>query len=139
MGVPPSIDMNWKLIFLLSLFGLAIGLAGVFLISPTVEPFCWLIGFIVSAIAIAKMAPGKYFLHGFLANILNSVWVTAAHLALYDRYAAFHPEFTAIFANGSVSISPKLFILLSGPITGVLFGIVLGLFAWIAAKVFRKT
>lgn len=131
--------MNWKLIFLLSLFGLAIGLAGVFLVSSTVEPFCWLIVFIISAIAIAKKAPGRYFLHGFLVNLLNSAWVTAAHLALYDKYIAFHPEFLEIFANGSVKIEPRVFMLLSGAIAGVLFGVILGLFAWAAGKLFKRT
>lgn len=131
--------MNWKLIFLLSLFGLAIGAAGVFLVPSTVEPFCWLIAFVISAIAIAKNAPGKYFLHGFLVNILNSAWVTTVHLALYERYVAFHPEFAEIFANGSVTIEPKIFMLISGAVAGVLFGIILGFFAWAAGKLFKRT
>jgi hypothetical protein len=129
--------MNWKLIVLLSLFGLAIGVAGVFFVSPTVEPFCWLIAFIISAIAIAKKAPGKYFLHGFLANLLNSVWATAAHLVLYDRYIAFHPQLAEQFA--SAGIGPKQGIVMSGLMAGVLFGIILGLFAWIAGKLFKRT
>ena len=129
--------MNWKLIFLLSLFGLAIGAAGVFLVPSNIEPFCWLIAFIISAIAIAKKAPSKYFLHGFMVNILNSVWATAAHLALYDRYIAFNPQLAEQFA--SAGIDPKLGMLMSGVIAGVLFGVILGLFAWIAGKIFKKT
>lgn len=131
--------MNWKLIFLLSLFGLAIGLAGVALVPSNIEPFCWLIAFIISAIAIARKAPGKYFLHGFLVNILNSVWTTAVHLVLYDKYVAFHPEFLEIFANGSVNVEPRTFMLISGAVAGVLFGLILGLFSWMAAWIFKRT
>lgn len=129
--------MNWKLIFLLSLFGLAIGAAGVFLVPSNIEPFCWLIAFIFSAIAIAKKASGKYFLHGFLVNILNSVWATATHLVLYDRYIAFNPQLAEQFV--SAGIDPKLGIVISGLIAGVIFGVILGLFAWIAGKIFKRT
>ena len=46
--------MNWKLIFQLSLFGLAMGVATVFLIPSTVEPLFWLVVFAISAYAIAQ-------------------------------------------------------------------------------------
>ena len=57
--------MNWKLIFLLSLFGLAMAVGTVFVITSQIEPWCWLVIFIVCAWAIAAQAPGKFFLHGF--------------------------------------------------------------------------
>ena len=46
--------MNWKLILQLSLFGLVMGVATVFFISSSVEPFCWLIVFLISAYVIAR-------------------------------------------------------------------------------------
>ena len=84
--------MNWKLIFLLSLFGLAMGIATVFVIPSNLEPLFWLVIFVISAYIIAGRAPGKYFLHGLLVSIVNSVWITAAHVLLFDQYLATHAQ-----------------------------------------------
>jgi hypothetical protein len=46
--------MNWKLIFLLSLFGLAMGFATVFVLPTKIEPVFWLVIFVISAYLIAK-------------------------------------------------------------------------------------
>src|SRR5262249_48963111 len=92
--------MNWKLIFLLSLFGLAMGLGTVSLIPSTIEPICWLVVFLVSAFFVAKNAPGKYFLHGFFVSLVNCVWVTGAHAIFFYQYVAAHPEYMQA-VNGS--------------------------------------
>lgn len=76
--------MNWKLIFQLSLFGLAMAVATVALVPSSVEPFCWLVIFVICAYIIAKNAPGKYFLHGFMTSLVNSVWITSAHVLFYS-------------------------------------------------------
>lgn len=85
--------MNWKLIFLLSLLGLAMAFLTISIVPSTVEPFCWLVVFLISSYCIAKYAPGKYFLHGVMVSIFNSVWITAAHAAFFYQYIATHPEF----------------------------------------------
>ncbi len=72
--------MSWPLVARLSLLGLLMGIATVFVIPSNVEPLCWLVIFAVSAYLIAKRVAGKYFLHGLLVGIANSVWVTAAHV-----------------------------------------------------------
>ena len=84
--------MNWKLILQLSLFGLAMGIATVFLIPSKIEPLFWLVIFIVCAYIIAKQAPGNHFAHGLLVGIMNSVWITAAHILLFDQYVANHQQ-----------------------------------------------
>jgi hypothetical protein len=130
--------MNWKLIFLLSLFGLAMAVGTVFVITSKMEPWCWLVIFIVCAWAIAARAPGKFFLHGFLVGIVNSVWVTGAHVLLYDPYIAHHAREAQMMANGPMAQHPRLMMAIVGPIVGVLSGVVLGLFAWIASKLTRS-
>lgn len=124
--------MNWKLILLLSLFGLAMGIATVFFIPSNIEPFFWLVIFPISAYIIAIQAPGKYFLHGLLVSIVNSVWITAAHVLLFDRYIANHAREAAMME--SMPISPRLMMVVTGPLIGVVSGLVLGLFAFIASK-----
>src|SRR3982751_3672757 len=85
--------MNWKLIFLLSLFGLAMGFATVFVVPSTIEPLFWLAIFLVCAFCVARYAPGKFFLHGLLISIVNSLWITAIHTSLFYSYLPNHPEF----------------------------------------------
>jgi hypothetical protein len=122
--------MNWRLIVQLSLFGLAMGVATVFVIPSTVEPIFWLAIFAVCAYVIATRAPGRFFLHGLLVSIVNSIWITATHVLLADRYLATHQQEASMMGGGS----PRLMMLLIGPAIGVVSGLVLGLFAVIAGK-----
>jgi len=135
--------MNWKLIFLLSLFGLAMGFATVFVIPSSVEPFCWLAIFIVCAYLIARYAPGKYFLHGLLVSIVNSIWITAIHASLFYTYVANHPEYlqmlTAPGNPEALSAHPRRMMVITGPIIGLLSGLVLGLFSWVASRFVKRS
>ena len=130
--------MNWKLIVGLSLFGLLIGIAGVSFITSRHEPFAWLIAFLISAYLIARYAPGWYFVHGLAVALLNSIWVTAAHLLFYPTYVANHPEFVQMLVATPLANRPRVFMLAQAPVAGVVSGIVLGLFAFIASRVFRR-
>lgn len=133
--------MNWKLIVLLSLFGLAMGFATVSLIPSTIEPFCWLVIFIICSYLIAKYAPGKYFLHGFCVSLVNAVWITAVHAAMFYTYIVSHPEFMQMMAGWPAIFveHPRRMMLPIGIGIGIISGIVLGLFAWIASKIVKKT
>lgn len=130
--------MNWKLIFNLSLFGLCMGVATVFFIPSTIEPVCWLLIFIICAYVIAKRCFSKYFLHGFMVSILNAVWITAAHILLFDKYIANHPDETAMMSKMPLPDNPKLMMLLTGPLVGVVSGLILGLFAFVASKIVKR-
>lgn len=130
--------MNWKLILQLSLFGLAMGIATVFFIQSNVEPFFWLAIFIVSAYLIATRAPGRYFLHGLFVGIANSVWVTASHVTLVNSYFARHPKELAMMASMPLPTHPRVMMLLTGPVIGVLSGVVLGVLAIVASKLVKR-
>lgn len=130
--------MNWKLIVQLSLFGLAMGIATVFLIPSIVEPFFWLVIFVTCAYIIATHAPGRYFLHGLLVSVVNSIWITGAHVLLFNRYIANHPQEAAMMASMPLPRSPRLMMLLIGPGIGVVSGVVLGVFAVIASKLVAR-
>ncbi len=132
--------MNWKLIFGLSLLGLAMALATISLVPQKIEPFLWLAIFIFSAFVIAQQATGKYFLHGFLVSLVNCVWITGAHVLFYSTYIAHHPDMAAMNAKmpAVVANHPRLMMLVTGPIVGVVCGLILGLFAFIASKLVKK-
>ena len=127
--------MNWKLIFGLSLFGLAMAIATVFVIPSNIEPIFWLVIFIVCAVIIARVQPTRHFLHGLLVGIVNSIWVTSAHILLFSTYIANHPKEAAMMKN--MPMQPQMMMAVTGPIVGVVSGVILGLFAFIAGKLIR--
>jgi len=130
--------MNWKLIVQLSMFGLAMSVATVYLISSTIEPIFWLVIFAISAWLIATRAPGRYLLHGVMVGIVNSIWITSAHVLLFTDYVANHPQEAAMMASMPLPDSPRLMMALTGPIIGVVSGLVIGVFAVIASKILTR-
>jgi len=130
--------MKWNLIFNLSLFGLAMAFATVYFIPSDIEPFIWLIIFIICAWQIAKKCASRYFLHGFLISIFNSVWITAVHILLFDRYITNHPSELEMMKRMPMPDSPKLMMLMTGPVVGIISGLILGLFAFIASKIVKR-
>ena len=130
--------MNKKLIFQLSLFGLAMAIATVYVIPSRIEPLFWLVIFVICSYLIAKQCTEKYFLHGLCVSLVNAVWITAAHIILFDTYIANHAQEAAMMAKMPMPDSPRLMMLMTGPVIGLVSGIVLGLFAFIASKIMKK-
>ena len=130
--------MNKKLIFQLSLFGLAMAIATVYVIPSRIEPLFWLVIFVICSYIIAKQCTEKYFLHGLCVSLVNAVWITAAHIILFDTYIANHAQEAAMMAKMPMPDSPRLMMLMTGPLIGLVSGIVLGLFAFIASKIIKK-
>jgi hypothetical protein len=135
-STPRSID--FRLIVMLSLFGLAMGLATVFVIPSSIEPVFWLAIFVVCAYLVAKRAPGRPFVHGFLVSLVNAVWITGAHVLLCASYLPRHPDEAAMLAKGPMPDAPRLMMLLTGPLVGIVSGLVLGLFSFIASKIVKR-
>jgi len=123
--------MNFKLIFGLSLFGVGMALATVWFIPSVIEPFCWLAIYVACAWQIAKYAPRRYFLHGFLISILNCVWITGIHIILLNTYLAHHAKEAAQYTklDKEIGLTPTMAMLVLAPFIGTFFGMVLGLFA----------
>jgi hypothetical protein len=131
--------MNWKLIFLLSALGLIMAFATVSFISEKFEPAYWLVIFVFCAYVIAKVCSGRYFLHGFLVSLVNCVWITAAHIAFYSSYLLHHPSVAKMAdAHPIIPGHPRLAMLVTGPVFGIICGIILGVFAFIASKIVTK-
>ena len=132
--------MNWKLICSLSLFGLFMAFATVYFIPSNVELFCWIVIFIICAVIIGKNAPGKYFAHGFMVSIVNCIWITSAHVLLYDKYIIKHQDELQQMAPmvEKMHISNQVVMMIMGPVIGILCGLVLGLLSMIAGKALGK-
>lgn len=130
--------MNWKLIFLLSLFGLGMAIATVWWIPGNIELAFWLVIFLINAYLIAKYATGKYFLTGFLVSLVNSVYIVAAHVMFYAPYIANHAMEEQMSGRMPWHNHPRIGMIIMGPLFGVAFGLIQGLFAWVASKVLNR-
>ena len=131
--------MNWKLIFRLSLFGLVMAFATITLIPTKIEPAFWLLIFIICAWLIAKFAPGHFFWHGFATSIVNSIWITGAHVYFYRSYIHHHPEMVDMSAKIPILAGHgRQQMLAMGPVFGIAFGLILGLFAFLASKAVKR-
>ena len=130
--------MNWKLILLLSLFGLAMAFLTISIIPMMIEPVLWLVIFILCAYLIAKNVPGRYFLHGFLVSMVNCVWITGAHLYFHPAYDAHHADMVQKFASMPMGDHHLRQMAAMGLLTGIFSGLVLGLFAYIASRLVKK-
>jgi hypothetical protein len=132
--------INWKLIFQLSIFGLIMAIATISLIPQNIEPYFWLVVFITTAYLVAKKAPGKYFLHGFLIAIFNCVWITAAHVLFASTYLPNHPQYMEMIASMPPMMKDheRITMTILGLPFGIAFGLVLGLFSLIASKIVKK-
>jgi hypothetical protein len=129
--------MDWKLIFGLSLFGLAMAIGTVFVIPSNVEPIFWLLIFLVCAYLVPRKRPDRHFLHGLLVGIVNSVWVTGAHIVFFSQYIANHPKEAAMMTSMPLPTHPRLMMACVGPIVGVISGIIIGLLAFVAGKIVK--
>ena len=113
-------------------------IATVFWIPSNIEPVYWLVIFVISAYFIALKSSGKYFKSGFWVSIANSVWITAFHIILFKEYLANHVQEAEMLSKMPLPDSPRLMMLVTGPVVGILSGLVLGLFAYIGAKILQK-
>src|SRR5580704_16796 len=115
--------MDWEIIFQLSLFGFALGIANVFVIPLNIEPMFWLVIFSICAYIIAKSHPTGRFVHGVLLGLANSVWITGMHLLRFDRYVAGHPQEVAMMKSMPLTSAPKLLMGVTGAVVGLISGI----------------
>ena len=125
--------MRWKLIIQLSLLGLAMGLATVFWIPSSLEPILWIVIFLLCAFVIGRSGARRPFLTGLLLGLANSVWITACHVLLFDRYLANHAREAAMMH--SMPLPGRLMMTVTGPVVGLISGVVIGALALIATKV----
>jgi hypothetical protein len=130
--------MKWPLIFLLSAFGLAMGLATIYLIPVAVEPFCWVLIFLISAFIIAKYCTEEYFLNGLTVSIVNGVWMTVLHLVFFTAYAATHVTEMEIMEKLLMPDDPQLMMFFTSILSGAVSGVVLGSLSFIAAKLINN-
>jgi len=131
--------MNWKLIFSLTLFGVAIAFAGVLRLPGRIEAYIWLLVFVIYAVVIVRMTTGKYFLEALVICTINGVWIGIIHAIFISRYLSIHPVMRQIYRMMPLSHHRRLLTVIIEPMIGVLMGTVAGLIAHAFGKIIKKT
>lgn len=117
--------MDWTVIIIFSAVGLIMGLLSVKGFTQKLEPFLWLLFSIVVALVLSKNVAHKTFLHGVLIGLSWGIINGLTQSAFFDTYLASNPQLKQSFSK-STFIQPRYFGLITGPIIGVLTGLVLG-------------
>jgi len=127
-------SINWRLIFMLSLFGLAMAIGTLSAILSNVEPVIWLAIFVICAFVIARNRSSRHFLHGLLLGLVNSVWVTSAHIIFFSTYMGHHPKEAPMMGSMPLPNSPRLMMALVGPVVGIVTGAIIGVLALLVGR-----
>jgi hypothetical protein len=129
--------MNWKIILLLSLFGVVMGIASLFGISQGVEWILWIIIAFASAFILSVNVTNKFFAHALFIGLLDGIYPSVIQLAFFDTYILNNPQLLEGFQQLPATVEPRLFVLVIGPFIGIVYGLFIGLITRIIEK-FRK-
>jgi hypothetical protein len=130
--------VNWKLIFLLTLFGVAMGIAGVIGLRGRIEAIVWLIIFIIYAVIIVKQTPGRYFIQAFIVSVIDGVWIGIIHAIFVSTYLANHHVIAGAFRTLPLHSHRRIWMVILGPVVGAIIGVIAGLVAMAVGKLLKK-
>ena len=89
-----------------------------------------------------RLKPGN---SGCLSSIMNLIWIfiggfwiTTVHILFFHTYMASHLQEADMLTKMSLPDSPRLMMLITGPVIGIISGLVLGLFAFLASRIMQK-
>ena len=125
--------MKWNIVFLLSLFGVGIGIASLFGFTEGVEFYWWIVVALVTAYILAKQTSHKLFLHGFYSGLGMGICHVFVLFIFFDLYVVHNPSIANGFTSIPGDIEPRTFFLITSPVIGGLYGLMLGALAQIAA------
>jgi hypothetical protein len=130
--------MKWRLIFPLTLLGMAMAFAGVAGLPGRLESLIWLIIFAIYAVIIVRKTSEKHFLHAFIINLINGFWIGIIHAAFISTYLANHRVIKGIYAMMPLNNHRRILMITTGVIMGVILGIISGLITFATGKVLKK-
>ena len=126
--------MKWNIVFLLSLTGAVVGTASLFGLTEGIELYWWIVIALLTAYFLAKQTSHKLFLHGFYSGIGMGICHVLILFIFFDLYVLHNPTSANGFTSIPGNLEPRIFLLITSPVIGGLYGLVLGALAQIAAK-----
>lgn len=130
--------MNWKIVFLLSGFGLAMGAASVLGLTTGIELWLWLAIGVICVAVLLRRVHGKPGLHGFFVGLIGGGIAPVVQSLMFPTYMANNPELQANFAQVPGGLEPRYFVLLLAPVAGVVSGAVLGTASWLMGRLVAR-
>jgi hypothetical protein len=130
--------MSWRLIFLLSLLSIPMGFASLLGLTGSYEWLMWLAVGIFSAWRFATKTKVDLFLHGFYLGILDGIFNSVIQSIFFRTYLANNPRMVDAFSSLPQDLSPKLVLLIMGPIIGVVSGVAFGIITVVAGSLVRR-
>ncbi len=131
--------MNWRLIFVLSLFGPVVGTLTVLGVFPRgVDRFVWFVVVGVCAIVVAKREPKEPLKHGGVVGFINGAVSTLIQAFFVETLVANNPWMLDAMADQPAGFDFEFFVFMLVPFIGVAGGAMTGLLAMLAAHVFAS-
>lgn len=129
--------MYWKTIFFLSFFAILMGFLSVFGVIPDFEWLMWLVIAIVSGYVLNEQTKKLLFTHAVVTGIIMGVFNAVIQSVLFDTYLLTDPRIEGL-SQWPTTIEPQYFLLMAGPFIGIVYGLVIGLFALIFNKISKS-
>ena len=127
--------MKFRLIFLLSVFGLLMGCCTAFWIPAKAEHYIWVFVFVLCAFIISRNAGSKYLLNGFVLGVLDAVWTICLRLYFYNKYVSLNPRIQQENVKlMEQHVRPAIAMLATLPLAALFMGVVQGLFALVLSR-----
>lgn len=126
--------MRWPLVLGLSCFGPVLACAAIMGWTGSLEGPLWAVVALIAAVAIAREAPGRHFLHGLLTGLIGVTSAPLLQSLLFSAYLANNPELASGFGRMQVGMDPRLFVLALSPIIGIAGGLILGALSLLAGR-----
>ncbi|MBK8847306.1 MAG: hypothetical protein IPO27_12480 [Bacteroidetes bacterium] len=127
--------MNWKLIILLSSPGVIMGLLSVLGYTHKIEIYLWICFAIATALILARNTVDRLFVHALLIGIIWGLLNAICQKLFFDMYFKNNAQLHQAFSK-STWVPPHMLPLVSGPVIGLIAGLVLAAMSFVARKLF---
>jgi len=126
--------MKWNIVFLLSLAGAAMGIASLFGLTAHIEMEEWIVIALFTAYILSKQTTHNLFLHGLCIGIISGVAFAVVQTLFFPVYLTNNPSAAASFTSMFPDSDPKFFIVLTSPVIGGVYGVIVGAFSVAASR-----
>ena len=127
-------SLNQKIIFKTGSFGFLMGIITVMGWSQQLEPILWLIIGIGTTYVLNKNIKEDLLLHCLIIGLCWGIDCTIVQAVFFDTFLMNNSLSASIYTQ-FININPRLFILLTGTITGAISGFILWLFINLIKKI----
>jgi hypothetical protein len=126
--------MKWNIVFLLSLAGAAMGIASLYGLTAHIEMEEWIVIALFTAYILSKQTTHKLFLHGVFIGIISGLAFSIIQTLFFSMYLKNNPSAATTFNTIFSDSDPKIFIVLTSPVIGGVYGVIIGAFSVAASR-----